>query len=48
MYDLAAYLVSLCGQEKPLDNGQADNIITLSNVDRRVTVFTPCFFNSLP
>ena len=48
VYDLAAYLVSLCGQEKPLDNGQADNILTLSNADPRVTVFTPFFSNSSP
>lgn len=52
MYDLAAYLVSLRGQERPLDNGQADRIIklwgSLSDFDRKPIVFTPRFSNSSP
>lgn len=47
---MAAYLVSIRDQEKTLDNGQADTIVkllrSLSDLDEKLTVFTPHFFSS--
>ena len=52
MHDLALYLVSLREQERPLDNGQAATIVklwaSLSEFDKRPTVFAPRFSNTSP